>query len=208
MPSFRIVPAGDAALVVELPARIDPELNTWCVSLARELTRGLAATIRDVVIGYCSVTVYFDPLHVDAAWLEDDIRSRAVDLDVAPRTDGALIDVPVCYGGPLGPDLGDVAAFAGCSEEEAIDVHAGRDVPRLHGGIRSRLRIHGRGRSEDCGAATCISANRGAGGVGGHCRWSNGRLPDGDTRRLEHHRRHESPTVRPSPRGALSVQVR
>ena len=127
MLSFTIVPAGDAALVVELPERIDPEQNAWCVALAHELERGLGATIRDAVIGYCSVTVYFDPLRVDAASLADEIRSRAVNLDVAARAEGALIDVPVCYGGALGPDLGDVARFAGCSEQEAIAVHAGRE---------------------------------------------------------------------------------
>ena len=127
MPPFTILPAGDAALVVELPERIDPALNTWCVALAGALASAVGTGFRDVVVGYCSVTVYFDPLAVDAAWLEAEIRSRADRLEAGITTSGALIEVPVCYGGDLGPDLADVAAFARSSEQEVIDVHAGRE---------------------------------------------------------------------------------
>lgn len=127
MPPFRILPAGDAALLVELPARIDPALNTWCVALAESLTLSLGAVVRDVVIGYCSVTIYFDPLASDAAWLEAEVRARAERLDVATVTEGPLVEVPVCYGGDLGPDLADVAAFAGASEADVITAHTGRD---------------------------------------------------------------------------------
>ncbi len=77
MPPFRVLPAGDAALVVELPERIDAELNAWCVSLGRSLTSSFGAAVRDVVVGFVSVTVYFDPLTVDARWVEDEIlRAR------------------------------------------------------------------------------------------------------------------------------------
>jgi inhibitor of KinA len=37
------------------------------------------------------------------------------------------VDVPVRYGGEHGPDLSDVARFAGCSEEEVVASHAGRE---------------------------------------------------------------------------------
>ncbi len=126
-PSFRILPAGDAALVVELPERIDPELNAWCVTLAHTLEVRLGTSVRDVVIGYCSVTVYFDPLHVDATWLEAEVRATAGSLDVETAAEGALVEVPVCYGGDLGPDLADLAAFAASSEDEVIALHVGRE---------------------------------------------------------------------------------
>jgi len=127
MPSFTIVAAGEAALVVALPERIDPELNAWCVALSRVLVARFGAIVRDVVVGYCSVTVYFDPLRVDAAWLEGEVGASAASLDAEAAPEGGLIDVPVCYGGDMGPDLADVAAFAACSEAEAIDLHAGRE---------------------------------------------------------------------------------
>jgi KipI family sensor histidine kinase inhibitor len=127
MPPFRILPAGDAALLVELPERVDPELNAWCVALARALATRLGAAVRDAVVGYSSVTVYFDPLAVAAAWLEAEIRAAALALDRTSRSPGALVEVPVSYGGVGGPDLADVATFARCSEAEVIDLHAGRE---------------------------------------------------------------------------------
>jgi inhibitor of KinA len=127
MIEFTVVAAGDAALVIELPERIDPAVNAWCVALARALERTLGTAIRDVVIGYCSVTVYFDPLRTDPEWLEDEIEGIAGDLAIDETSDGPLVDVPVCYGGELGPDLPDVASYAGCSAEEVIGIHAGRD---------------------------------------------------------------------------------
>ena len=145
MPSFRIVAAGEAAMVVELPERIDPELNAWCVALSRSLVSRLGTIVRDVVVGYCSVTVYLNPLQVDAAWLESEIGASAEILDAETAAEGALIDVPVCYGGDMGPDLADVAAFAACSEAEAIDLHAGREYRVYMVGFVPGFRLHGRG---------------------------------------------------------------
>jgi inhibitor of KinA len=124
---FRIVPAGDAALVVDLPARIDPDLNNWCVTLARELRATLGTAVRDLVVGYASLTVYFDPLEVDAVWLESEIRTIAEELEVQGAREGAVVDVPVCYGGEFGPDLADLARFGRCSEQDVIDLHTGRE---------------------------------------------------------------------------------
>ena len=187
MESFRIVPAGDAALVVELPERIDIQLNAWCVALSRALASELGTIIRDVVIGYSSVTVYFDPLSVDAAWLEAEILTRAVAVDIADAAAGGVVEVPVCYGGDLGPDLADVAAFAGCSEADVIDLHVGPRVSRLHGRLRAWLCVHGRGRVANCRAASSISEDCGAGRLGRHRGRTNRDLSGGHAWRVEPH---------------------
>ena len=126
---YEVREAGDAALVVQLPERIDPAFNAWCVALAGAAQRRLGTVVLDAVVGYCSVTFYFDPLQVEAAWLQDEIDAAAGDLDVddtqVPLS--GVVEVPVCYGGVHGPDLADVAAFASCSEEEVIARHVARE---------------------------------------------------------------------------------
>jgi inhibitor of KinA len=125
---FTVVAAGDAALVVQLEDRVDPELNAWCVALATALPAALGAAVRDAVVGYTSVTVYFDPLHVDRDWLEDQIGDLAERLESsAASTPSGMIEVPVAYGGEEGPDLADVALFAGCSEAEVVHLHTARE---------------------------------------------------------------------------------
>jgi inhibitor of KinA len=133
MPAYTLRHAGDAALVVQLPDVIDRDVNAWCLALFRALRLRLDATVRDVVIGYTSVTVYFDPLRLDATWLASEIESAISEVDERLRQDaeqaaeGAVVEVPVCYGGDFGPDLADVARFAGCSEEEVVERHTGRE---------------------------------------------------------------------------------
>jgi inhibitor of KinA len=125
MTEFRIVPAGDAAWLVEWPARIDPAISRRAVAFADE-ARHLHPAVRDVVVGYCSVTVYFDPLRVDSDDLESPLRRLASDARDEGETNGAEIEVAVCYGGEFGPDLAQVAARAGATEAEIIALHAER----------------------------------------------------------------------------------
>jgi inhibitor of KinA len=122
MSDYRIVPAGDAACVVEWPARIDPVVSARAVALA-DRVRQVHSGVRDAVVGYCTVTVYFDPLQVDGSDLEGMLHRLIRDLpDVLPAA-GAQIDVDVCYGGEFGPDLADVAAWAGLRESDVIELH-------------------------------------------------------------------------------------
>lgn len=124
MTGLRVAAAGDSALLVEFAARIDPAINDAAIALAGQIERRCGSAVRDAVVGYCSVTLYFDPLATDPAWLEAEAREAAEEMEQPPPPESALVEVPVCYGGEWGPDLPDVAAFAGCTEGEVIERHA------------------------------------------------------------------------------------
>lgn len=120
----KIVAAGDSALVLRLPPRIDPDINSRATAIATALHDRWHAVLRDVVVGYATVTVFFDPLRVDASWLESEIgAAAAMHVEVPPRP-GQVFEVPVCYGSELGPDLAEVAAFASISEADVAVRHA------------------------------------------------------------------------------------
>ena len=123
--TVRIQAAGDAALLVSRPQRIDPTINAWCVSFAKSVASRFGDLVRDTVVGYCTVTVYFDPLRVDADWLEEQLLALSGADPVEHQGQGRVVDVPVCYGGDLGPDIGDVARFADCSVDEVVARHSG-----------------------------------------------------------------------------------
>jgi inhibitor of KinA len=119
----RIVPAGDAAWLVELPERIDPEVNARAIEIATRVTRLALPFVLDVVVGYRSVMVYVDPVAEGAETIEDRLDSILADPEPASVVRGASVEVPVCYDGRFGPDLSDVAAFGRCSVEEVIERH-------------------------------------------------------------------------------------
>src|SRR5687767_10132210 len=127
MAELSIVAAGDSAFVVQLPARIDPEINARLVALGEVVRRRYATSVMDAVVGYHTLTVYFDPLRVDAEWLEAEVRGVLEDDTVGDVREGAQVDIPVCYGGDLGPDLREVATRIGATEEEVIQLHTSRE---------------------------------------------------------------------------------
>ena len=132
MNAFRIVAAGDSAVLVELENRIDPVVNETAIALARAIQTSAVPGVRDVVPTYRSVAVHFDPLRTDYealvarvnTWMGDLSRSREGTRPL--YGDPSPVRVPVCYAGEFGPDLADVAAFAAVSEAEAVRLHTSR----------------------------------------------------------------------------------
>ena len=124
---FRIVPAGDAALMVEFEERIDPEVNARAIAVAEAIQAAAIAGVRDIVPTYRSVAVYFDPLRTDHDALTDCLEgAAAVPSAPAAVAERVSVLIPVCYGGEFGPDLAGVAAFADVTEDEVVRVHVGR----------------------------------------------------------------------------------
>jgi len=121
---FRIVTAGDSALVVEFPERIDAEVNGRVVALAEAIERERIGGVRDVVPTFRSVAIYFDPLRTDVDRLSERLERAAADAHSAGTIARNPIRVPVSYGGKAGPDLEDVARHAGMTEAEVITLHA------------------------------------------------------------------------------------
>ena len=119
---FGIRDAGDSAVLLELDAVIDPGVNARAIGIAHAVAGRRFAGVRDVIPTYRSVAVHFDPLATDVAAVTHAMIEMAHASPAA--REGALVEVPVSYGGADGPDLGDVAAFAGLSERDVIDRHS------------------------------------------------------------------------------------
>lgn len=120
----RVLPAGDAALTVEFGETIDPEVNDRVMTFARAV-EGLDLTgLIETVPTYRSATVYFDPVVLDAGLLAARLKALAEALPPAISSPPRNVEIPVFYGGEVGPDLPDVASFANLSAQEAIALHA------------------------------------------------------------------------------------
>ncbi len=131
---------GDHALLLRLGTDIDVELNARTHALADVLREADLPGIVDIVPAYASVAVHYDPL----AWSEPESaaapgeclarRLQALAPAAAARRAGkqtnaadGVVDIPVCYGGEHGPDLGDVAHLVRLAEAEVITRHTRGD---------------------------------------------------------------------------------
>ena len=117
--------AGDSALLLELEAVIDPAVNARAIAIAAAVAEERLPGVRDVIPTYRSVAVHFDPLVTDVDVLRESMRRAANVPSAAVR--GAVIEVPVRYGGEYGPDLDEVAAYANISPHAVIARHSATD---------------------------------------------------------------------------------
>ncbi len=81
----------------------------------------------DLVPGYCSLLVLYDPLRADYQTLVSELKRLSVSLQEAELPPQRHVEVPVCYGGQHGPDLTDVAVLHKLSEAEVIRQHSSKD---------------------------------------------------------------------------------
>jgi inhibitor of KinA len=120
---YRVVPAGDSAWLIELPDRLDAEVNARAIEIARGVETAALAGVSDVVVGYRTVMVYVDPLLTPRSRTSAQLLEIASQPSASAASPGQSIDVPVCYDGPYGPDIPDVAAFGHCTVDEVIRLH-------------------------------------------------------------------------------------
>jgi inhibitor of KinA len=125
-----ITPLGDRAIVVQLGDRIGEDVFHR-VQAALHRLRGLHPAITDLVSGYTSVAVHYDPAAVGAsasstphAELARKIEDAVRDLDQAPAIETRLVEIPVCYDGALAPDLAHVAQHAGLTAATVVALHS------------------------------------------------------------------------------------
>jgi inhibitor of KinA len=123
MPEFRVLPAGDTALVVEFGDQIDRRLSTWVLALGRRLTEAGVNGVVETVPTYRSLLVHYDPLAVSA----DSLKARIVELMRGLHATGETVRhwrLPACYEPQLAPDLHEVAARTGHTPAQVVELHS------------------------------------------------------------------------------------
>jgi KipI family sensor histidine kinase inhibitor len=119
----RITWIGDAAVAVEFERRVDRATHDRVVAVARAITNAGPAGVRDVVPAYHAVTVHFDPLRTDVVALIGRLEEESARTAPPAHDASRITRIPVCYGGAHGPDLAEMAAWSGLSEEEVVARH-------------------------------------------------------------------------------------
>lgn len=122
----RFLDAGEAALVVEFGAVVDPAINDRVLALdaalASDPPRGLAETVPT----YRSLMIHYDPLVLSRAALVATVGDRLAERGAA-RGAGRRWTIPCCYDPALAEDIAEAAALAGLDVAAAAALHAEAD---------------------------------------------------------------------------------
>ena len=120
---FRLV--GDRGVIVEYGDEISPEINIKVRTMAMAIAEEKPVGIVEVIPTYRSLLIVYDPLATDLKSLEDALQfveGRLDQLEIPrPRT----VEIPVLYGGDLGPDIEFVAQAHNLTVEDVIRIHSG-----------------------------------------------------------------------------------
>ncbi len=117
----RVVPFGDAAVLVELADTPDLEVNRRVHALATALQAAPPPGLRSLVPAYVSLLVELDPLTADPARAAALLQRRLEEAVPAASRQPRLRAVPVVFGGEYGPDLEGVAQLTGLSPSDVVD---------------------------------------------------------------------------------------
>ena len=123
----RIKPVGDCAMAVEFEEKISPEIHRQVRALQLALERQALPGVLETVPTYCAVLVCYDPVRTSYPVLRAAAERLLETLDQAELPPCTVYELPVCYGGELGPDLPRVAQYSGRTEEEVVALHARGD---------------------------------------------------------------------------------
>jgi KipI family sensor histidine kinase inhibitor len=122
-PTYRTV--GDGALLVELGDSIDRTVNRSVRTLLYAMSEQQLDGVHDLLPGYASLLVVFDPLRVSVSALRILVEKIHAEPDAVRIPEPRTVRIPVAYGGEFGPDLDWVAQFHGISPEEVVRLHCG-----------------------------------------------------------------------------------
>lgn len=126
IPPPGVQPLGEAGWTVTLGDRVERATHERVLALAERLATSPPTGVLELVPGYATLTVFFDPAVADA----DALRLRLGELAAAPalprETDAPeppVVVLPTRYDGP---DLGEVAERTGLTRDQVIDLHSAR----------------------------------------------------------------------------------
>jgi inhibitor of KinA len=115
---------GDRALLAEYGTGIDLAVNRKVHTVAAALRQQSLAGIEAVIPAYRNLAVIYDPAAVSFESLAAALTALESDLDAAELPEPRTVDIPVCYGGPFGPDLAFVAEHNRLTIEEVVRIHS------------------------------------------------------------------------------------
>ena len=119
--------SGDSAISVQMGSEISLEVNQLVRMLFLDLTKNPIEGIVEMVPTYASLMVHYRPEKIRYDQLKEEIERRLLSMEQVEEESHIVKEIPICYGGELGPDLEDCAAYENVSVDEFIRMHSGHE---------------------------------------------------------------------------------
>jgi len=132
LPSYKISPLGETALIIDFGNTIDESINKLVHSLFYQLQHDPIPGMIEAVPAYSSLTIYYDILFIRNnlnkqttafEWVSESLKKFIPKENIETGDPQILVKVPVCYEIEYAPDLGFIASQNKISDNEVVYLH-------------------------------------------------------------------------------------
>lgn len=127
MSEVRYLVAGDSAVCVEFGNEISPEINKKIRAFKIAVEKSDIPGIVETVPTYRSLLVHYHPEVIGFKALTEEFDKLMGSLSSIPIPPPTVIEIPVFYGGEMGPDIENVAEHNHKTVEEVIKIHTSEE---------------------------------------------------------------------------------
>lgn len=127
MSEVRYLVAGDSAVCVEFGNEISPEINKKIRAFKIAVEKSDIPGIVETVPTYRSLLVHYHPEVIGFKALTEKFDKLMRSLSSIPIPPPTVIEIPVLYGGEMGPDIENVAEHNHKTVEEVIKIHTSEE---------------------------------------------------------------------------------
>ena len=133
--NYKIYPLGDAAACIDLGNIIDEEINKKIIAIGEWLQSNFFEGLKDIVIAYGSISVYYDPAivkkknHFQSSvfkFISEKLETAFHQSVAEDETNKKTIRIPVCYSNDFGIDMDFLSKEKNISKEEIIHLHTSK----------------------------------------------------------------------------------
>ena len=127
MSEVRYLVSGDCSVCVEFGNEISPEINKKIRAFKIAVEKSGIEGIVETVPTYRSLLVYYKPEIISFREISEKFEELMGSLDNIEIPPPTVIEIPVLYGGEMGPDIQNVAEHNGKTVEEVIQIHTSEE---------------------------------------------------------------------------------
>jgi inhibitor of KinA len=133
----RFYPLSDTAVILQIKEDSNcKQLHKIIQTFADQLDHSPPVWMNEYIPSFQTVAIFYDPLkvpftgssfHFPYDYVCNELQQRIAKLPISRSIEQEIIEIPICYGGELGPDLTFVANYNGLSIDEVIRIHSSGD---------------------------------------------------------------------------------
>ncbi len=133
---YSLHPLGDRAILIEFGREIGEETYNSVRQINSILESEQPEWLIELVPAYTTLTIFYSPESVFRAFQENRLPYEIITLELrilldrlqaSSKNEQRRVEIPICYGGDFGPDLGYVAEYNHLTEQDVIETHSSGD---------------------------------------------------------------------------------